>query len=165
MFRKKKLPDDAIAKMIRATAVKPEDRQKKIIAGLKKNNAMYRDDPYAREFGISVAGEMAKLTGRVLDVPVIEYHGGKTATIKKDSPGKWFQDKQHYVSASSFTNWCVVDLAGLTENNYKDVVMSFSSVGKEVGMNISKNKADILRITGTMRVSITTSGSLINLLF
>ena len=50
---KKKLPDDAIAKMIRATAVKPEDRQKKIIDGLKKKNAMYRDDPYAREFGIN----------------------------------------------------------------------------------------------------------------
>ena len=146
---KKKLPDDAIAKMIRATAVKPEDRQKKIIDGLKKNNAMYRDDPYAREFGINVAGEMAKLTGRVLDAPIIEYHGGKEAKINKTSPGKWFQDKQQYVSAASFTNWCVVDLAGLSENNYKDVIMGFSSVGKEVGMNISKNKADILTSTAS----------------
>ena len=157
---KKKLPDDAIAKMIRATAVKPEDRQKKIIEGLKKNNAMYRDDPFAREFGINVAGEMAKLTGRVLDAPIIEYHGGKEAKINKASPGKWFQDKQQYVSAASFTNWCVVDLAGLTENNFKDVIMGFSSVGKEVGMNISKNKADILRITGTMKEADENVGSM-----
>ena len=157
---KKKLPDDAIAKMIRATAVKPEDRQKKIIDGLKKNNGMYRDDPYAREFGINVAGEMAKLTGRVLDAPIIEYHGGKEAKISKTTPGKWFQDKQQYVSAASFTNWCVVDLAGLSENNYKDVIMGFSSVGKEVGMNISKNKADILRITGTMKEADENVGSM-----
>ena len=80
------MPDDAIAKMIRATAVKPEDRQKKIIAGLKKNNAMYRDDPYAREFGISVAGEMAKLTGRD---PIIEYHGGKEAPSPTGALWTW----------------------------------------------------------------------------
>ena len=89
MPRKKNLPDDAIAKMIRATAVKPMDRQKKIIDGLKKNNEMYQDDPYAREFGINVSGEMAKLTGRVLDAPIIEYSGGKVANINKTTPGKW----------------------------------------------------------------------------
>ena len=90
---KKKLPDDAIAKMIRATAVKPEDRQKKIIDGLKKKNAMYRDDPYAREFGINVAGEKVNMTGRVWDAPIIQYYGGKEAKINKTSPGKWFQDQ------------------------------------------------------------------------
>ena len=63
MPRKKKLPDDAIAKMIRFTAVKPQDRQKKIIDNLKKHNNKYQDDPYAREFGINVSGEMATLTG------------------------------------------------------------------------------------------------------
>ena len=54
----------------------------------------------------------------------------------------------------------MVDLAGLSEANYKDVVMSFSSVGKEVGMNISKNKADILRISGTMRDAEENAGSM-----
>jgi len=148
---KKKLPDDAIAKMIKATAVKPEDRQKKIIDGLKKNNAMYKDDPYAREFGINVSGEMAKLTGRVLNAPVIEYGAGKEVSINKTQPGKWFQDKCQYVSAQSCTNWCLVDLAGLSENQFKEVVQGFSKVGKENGMNISQNRADILRITGSMR--------------
>eukprot|EP00092_Neocalanus_flemingeri_P007368 GFUD01007955.1.p1 GENE.GFUD01007955.1~~GFUD01007955.1.p1 ORF type:complete len:1043 (+),score=306.14 GFUD01007955.1:186-3314(+) len=151
MPRKKKLPDDAVAKMIRATAVKPMDRQKKIIDGLKKNNAMYKDDPYAREFGISVSGEMAKLTGRVLDAPVIEYSGGKVANINKSNPGKWFQDKNQYVVGQTCTNWCLFDLSGLSENQFKEVVMGFSNVGKEVGMNISKKREDILRISGTMR--------------
>jgi len=148
---KKKLPEDAIAKMIRATAVKPDERQKKIIDGLKKNNSMYKDDPYAREFGINVSGEMAKLTGRVLDAPIIEYAANKTVTINNKSPGKWFQDKCHYVSAKSCTNWCLVDLAGLKEDQFKDLVLGFSKVGQEVGMNISKNLKDILQIKGNMR--------------
>ena len=53
-----------------------------------------------------------------------------------------------------------MDLAGLSENNFKDVIMGFSSVGKEVGMNISKNKADILRITGTMKEADENVGSM-----
>merc|ERR1719312_406750 len=34
---------------------------------------MYKNDPYAKEFGISLAGTMTKLTGRILDPPSIEY--------------------------------------------------------------------------------------------
>merc|ERR1712240_441974 len=151
MPRKKKLPDDAIAKMIRATAVKPMDRQKKIIDGLKKNNEMYQDDPYAREFGINVSGEMAKLTGRVLDAPIIEYSGGIVASINKSAPGKWFQDKNQYVLGQSCTNWCLFDLSGLSDKQTMEVAMGFANVGKEVGMNISKRAEDILRIKGVMR--------------
>ena len=91
MPRKKKLADDCTAKMIRFTAVKPLDRQKKIIDNLKANNKIYQNDPYAREFGINVSGEMATLTGRVLDAPSIEYAGGKSSSINKANPGKWFQ--------------------------------------------------------------------------
>ena len=88
MPRKKKLPDDAVAKMIRFTAVKPMDRQKKILDNLMKNNKKYKDDPYAKEFGINVSGEMATLQGRVLDAPFIEYAGGKAASINKANQGK-----------------------------------------------------------------------------
>ena len=42
----------------RFTAVKPQDRQKKILDNLMKNNKKYKDDPYAREFGINVSGEV-----------------------------------------------------------------------------------------------------------
>jgi hypothetical protein len=84
---------------------------------------------------------MAKLTGRVLDAPIIEYSGGKVANINKSNPGKWFLDKNQYVVSQSFTNWCLLDLAGLSENQFKEVVMGFSSVGKAVGMNISRHQS------------------------
>merc|ERR1712096_595328 len=102
----------------------------------------------------------AKLTGRVLDAPVIEYSGGKVANINKSNPGKWFQDKNQYVLAQSVTNWCLMDLAGLSENQFKEVVMGFSNVGKEVGMNISKKREDVLRIFGTMREVEDMAGSM-----
>ena len=73
MPRRKRLQDDAIANMIKMTAIKPLDRQEKIKKGLMAANNMYKTDPYAKEFGISLAGTMTKLTGRILDAPSISY--------------------------------------------------------------------------------------------
>ena len=57
--KRKKLEDDAVAKMIKQTAVKPLERQAKIMEGLKMNNNSYKKDPFANEFGISVSGEVS----------------------------------------------------------------------------------------------------------
>ena len=59
--KRKKLEDDAVAKMIKQTAVKPLERQAKIMEGLKMNNNSYKKDPFANEFGISVSGEVGPI--------------------------------------------------------------------------------------------------------
>ena len=106
----------------RFTAVKPQDRQKKILDNLMKNNKKYKDDPCAKEFGINVSDEMATLQGRVLNTPFIEYAGGKAASINEANPGKWFQDKNLYVPAEKVTNWTLFDLAQLTDDQTKRLV-------------------------------------------
>ena len=45
MPRRKKLQDDASANIIKQTAIKPLERQKKIKEGLMANNNMYKTDP------------------------------------------------------------------------------------------------------------------------
>eukprot|EP00092_Neocalanus_flemingeri_P072437 GFUD01089177.1.p1 GENE.GFUD01089177.1~~GFUD01089177.1.p1 ORF type:complete len:635 (+),score=195.98 GFUD01089177.1:285-1907(+) len=136
--RRKKLPDEAIATMIRQTAVKPLDRQKKIMEGLQRNNDKYKNDPYAKEFGISLSGTMTKLTGRILDPPSIEYRdNGKDkniVNINKTNPGKWFQDKNTYLNGADVSNWAVLDMAQLNDGQYKEVVQGFVTVGKENGI-------------------------------
>ena len=152
--RRKKLPDDAIATMIRQTAVKPLDRQKKIMEGLEKNNARYKNDPYAKEFGISLSGTMTKLTGRILDPPSIEYKdNGKdknVVTINKTNPGKWFQDRNAYLNGSEVDSWAVLDMAQLSETQYKEVVHGFVTVGKENGIKFS-GVDKVMRVMASMR--------------
>jgi eukaryotic translation initiation factor 2C len=153
--RKKKLADDAVAKMIKQTAVKPLERQAKIMEGLKMNNDKYKKDPFAKEFGISVAGEvgivitspidtflqMTKLTGRILDPPSIEYKlTGKmrnVVTISKTNPGLWRQDKNQYLDGSSVDNWALLDLSRMDDAQHKTVVAGFVSIGKENGITFS----------------------------
>ena len=141
MPKRKRLQDDAIATMIRQTAIKPLDRQKKILEGLAANNRFYKDDPHAREFGISLSGTMSRLTGRILNPPSIEYKqkekSKNVVEINKNNPGKWFMDKQHFVDGVSVKSWALLDMAGLTADQQKEVTAGFLSVGKENGINFS----------------------------
>jgi len=153
MPRKKKLQDDAIANMIKQTAIKPLERQQKIKDGLVANNNMYKNDPYAREFGISLAGTMTKLTGRVLDPPTIEYKAtdkfNGTVKILPQNPGKWFMDRKQFVNGVTVNNWAFLNMAGLSDEESKEIQNAFCSVGKENGLHFSKPKC--LTIKATMK--------------
>ena len=148
MPRKKKLPDEAIATMIRQTSVKPLDRQKKIMDELKKNNAVYSKDPYAKAFGISVAGEMTTLTGRILAPPSIEYKDKKSVRIQENNPGKWFMsNNHHYVDGKRVNRWALLDFSLLSEAERQEVVSEFYILGKANGLVFSDPQT-VLRVNG-----------------
>ena len=156
MPRKKKLQDDAVANMIRQTAIKPLERQQKIKDGLLANNQMYKTDPYAKEFGISLAGTMTRLTGRILDPPSIEYKTGPKMNgmvkILPQNPGKWFMDKKQYVSGVTVNNWAFLNMAHpmLTEDNCKEIQHMFYTVGKDNGLHFNKGQS-VLTVKSQMR--------------
>ena len=139
--KRKNLEDDSVAKMIKQTAVKPLERQAKIMEGLKMNNNSYKGDPFANEFGISVSGEMTKLTGRILDPPSLEYKemGKKRnlVTIAKANPGSWRQDKNQYLDGCKVENWAILDMCKLDESQAKVVVQGFVNIGKENGISFT----------------------------
>jgi len=69
----KKLRDDETASMIRFTAVPPAERQKRIMENLRNMNDSFKKDPYATAFDITIDSQMTKISGRVLDPPVLGY--------------------------------------------------------------------------------------------
>ena len=138
--RNKALQEDATAKMIRGTAVNPLDRQKKIIEGLKANNDMFRKDPYAKEFGISVAGSMTNISGRILAPPTMEYHQKKEVKIDDRKPGSWMQPRGlEYVEGKKMDTWAVVDMARMPQNEYDQMLTALAKVGQEAGLKITCN--------------------------
>ena len=137
MPRHKVLPEETVSKMIRHTAVSPIKRQERIMKELQLNNNMYKNDPYAKEFGINIAGSMAQLTGRILPPPSIEYKQGKTVKIPQQNPGKWVQRSQEnmYVVGSHMKYWAVLDLAGrdkLSHREFESLLNGLVTVAKEV---------------------------------
>ena len=142
--RNKTLQDDATAKMIRGTAVNPLDRQKKILAGLKENNQAFKNDPYAKEFGINVAGSMCQINGRILAPPSLEYTQARTnqkvkvEPIDSKKPGSWRQPtNMYYTEGKSLDLWAVIDLVGMSGGEYKNFLDSLKRVGRESGLHFN----------------------------
>ena len=133
----KALPDKAQADMIRNTAMSPGEREKKITENLKKNNSMYKNDPFAKAFNISIADNLVSLTGRVLPPPSIDYNSNQVAINSKE-PGKWNQrlGQHRYVSGGELKNWAVLDLAKSRDDELNKVVREIGIVGRKLGMNI-----------------------------
>jgi len=141
MPKKKKLPDDSIAAMIKQTALPPQDRKKKIMEGLEMNSNKFKNDPYVKEFGISVSGEMTKLSARVLDAPAIEYKEEpklrNVVNINAQNPGKWKQEKNQYKDGKRVSNWAFIDFSNLKEDEYRNIAGCFQTVGKDSGLTFS----------------------------
>jgi len=137
--RGKKLADDSVALMIRGTAAPPHKRREKILEGLQRNNQIYQNDPYCKEFGISFENQMAKVNGRILSPPTIQYKGdeGMVVMIKQSHPGSWRTDERHkYVNGQKVENWAVLDLAQLSDQEYNETLSAFNKIGREVGVDI-----------------------------
>jgi len=149
MPRHKVLHQETVSKMIRHTAVSPLERQKRIISELQKNNNMYSNDPFVKEFGINIAGNMAQLTGRILPPPSIQYKEKKTVNIDKRNPGKWVQKSQDmYVLGTCLKYWAVLDLGGgrdiLSVKEYDSMVSELVAVAKAAGLTIHCGKDNLL---------------------
>jgi len=151
MPRHKVLHEECVSQMIRHTAVPPLKRQERILKELQRNNNMYKSDPYAKEFGINIAGNMAQVTGRILPPPSIEYSQGKTVKISQQNPGKWVQRSQDnmYVEGSRLQYWAVLDLADrekdkLTESEFYSLLNGLVTVAKEVGFAISSGDNNLM---------------------
>eukprot|EP00088_Acartia_fossae_P049385 TRINITY_DN5436_c0_g1_i1.p1 TRINITY_DN5436_c0_g1~~TRINITY_DN5436_c0_g1_i1.p1 ORF type:complete len:857 (-),score=211.64 TRINITY_DN5436_c0_g1_i1:190-2724(-) len=136
MPRSKKLNDQATANMIKGTAVKPHERRKRIIDGMKESTNFYKNDEHAKEFGISLDSKMLQVTGRLLNPPTIQYDQGKTCNINAASPGAWRTRDQRYVEGQKIQKWAIMDLSNLRERDYDNLLGTFKSVGSKVGLTV-----------------------------
>ena len=60
MLSHKVLHKDAVSKF----AVSQKETQKRSMNELQRNNNIYKNDPYAKEFGINIAGSITQLTDK-----------------------------------------------------------------------------------------------------
>lgn len=101
--RKKAMTPQQTSQMIRAAALKPDDRQKSAQKSIEK--ASYNSDATCKAFGLSVQPQMVKIKARILDVPRLEYRGNK---IMQPSNGSWNIAKHKLYFGVSLFHWIVV---------------------------------------------------------
>jgi len=137
--RGKKLSDICTATMIRKTAVAPQERKKKIMAGLRESGNLFMNDEFAIEFGISFEQRMMQITGRVLDAPSIGYKNQAKCHIDPKEPGVWRPRNLEYRDGKSLKKWIFMDFKIISEKQFNDLLIAFRKMGSEVGLKIESN--------------------------
>lgn len=80
-----KLDEKQTANMIKFAVSRPTERKKAIQIGLDMLD--WKKDPYLRNYGLEIEPTMLTTEARVLDPPIVQYHGDQVA--KPGYSGRW----------------------------------------------------------------------------
>ncbi|OUC44492.1 PAZ domain protein, partial [Trichinella nativa] len=132
----KKLTDTQTSSMIKATARSAPDREQEINELVKR--ADFNNDPFAREFGISISPFMAEVYGRVLVPPKLLY-GGRTRATAFPEKGVWDMRGKQFHTAVDIRNWaiaCFTPPHMCREDNLRLVKSFDAKISHDAGMSI-----------------------------
>ncbi|XP_003380727.1 putative piwi domain protein [Trichinella spiralis] len=132
----KKLTDTQTSSMIKATARSAPDREQEINELVKR--ADFNNDPFAREFGISISPFMAEVYGRVLVPPKLLY-GGRTRATALPEKGVWDMRGKQFHTAVDIRNWaiaCFTPPHMCREDNLRTFIQQLQKISHDAGMSI-----------------------------
>ncbi|KRZ04635.1 Protein argonaute-2 [Trichinella zimbabwensis] len=132
----KKLTDTQTSSMIKATARSAPDREQEINELVKR--ADFNNDPFAREFGISISPFMAEVYGRVLAPPKLLY-GGRTRATALPEKGVWDMRGKQFHTGVDIRNWaiaCFTPPHMCREDNLRTFIQQLQKISHDAGMSI-----------------------------
>ncbi|KAF9198243.1 hypothetical protein BGZ49_001005 [Haplosporangium sp. Z 27] len=98
---KKKLNEDQVAGMIKATAIKPSARLNNIKDSLRILD--FEGNSYLKSFGVHISEEMTMVPARILQEPYIEFSGGR----ERPNMGSWHIGRGHW-KGTYLESWAIL---------------------------------------------------------
>lgn len=133
----KKLTDMQTSTMIRATARSAPDRQREIMNLVQK--ADFNNDPYVKEFGLSISHSMVEVKGRILAAPKIQYGGRHHRQPTIPFQGVWdMRGKQFHVGVE-IRVWaiaCFTPQRMCREDSIRNFTQQLQKISTDAGMPI-----------------------------
>ncbi|GMJ10787.1 ARGONAUTE 5 [Hibiscus trionum] len=116
----KKLNEQQVRQMLKATCQRPNDRESSIREMVKVND-FEADDLVCKEFGIQVHKELALVDARVLPPPMLKYHDSGRERSVCPNLGSWNMINKKMVKGGSVNFWTCVNFS----SNYMDMSEPF----------------------------------------
>ncbi|KAF9953915.1 hypothetical protein BGZ72_005073 [Mortierella alpina] len=160
---KKKLNEEQVAVMIKATSVRPLDRMKRIEESFDKLD-MGRNQ-YIKEFGLRIDDRMSSVPARVLPSPVIDFANNVQEHPKQ---GSWqINQRSQFRVGARLDSWAIVVFDGewrIDQRRVEDFVRRLVQVLQSSGMNVTYNRPPICyaQIQGDIKREVETARSRAN---
>ncbi|XVE59476.1 hypothetical protein DITRI_Ditri05aG0049100 [Diplodiscus trichospermus] len=130
----KKLNDQQVRSLLRATCQRPRDREQNINWMMRANN-FQGDALVDKEFGIHVKTELALVDARVLPPPMLKYHDSGRERSVNPSLGAWNMINKKMVNGGKVDFWtCVnfsLEYANISQQFCTELVKMCNSKGME----------------------------------
>lgn len=129
-----KLDGDQTSEMIKFAVTRPKERANDIMACIK--SLRWFDDPYLKEYGLQIKGQMEGVRARVILNPDV---GFQTSTRKPGVSGRWDLREQVFAGPNPrpLNAWAVVSVGGCVDQaTVKNFVSTFVGTYKRHGGNI-----------------------------
>ncbi|CAG0885094.1 unnamed protein product [Darwinula stevensoni] len=128
----RKLDEEQAAAMIKHTAKPPAERRMIVERSMRQSGI--QGNEHLEYFGISVADQLQKVSGRLLDPPELKY---KDSKLVKPKEGKWDMRNCKFVDGKSLSKWILVSFCPYFDQKAAWLfVEAVIRMGQEVGMNI-----------------------------
>lgn len=132
----KKLTDMQTSTMIKATARSAPDREREINNLV--NKADFNNDPYVKEFGLSISNLMMEVKGRVLPPPKLQY-GGRTKQQAIPNQGVWDMRGKQFHTGVEIRTWAIACFAPqrtCREDSLRNFTQQLQKISNDAGMPI-----------------------------
>ncbi|KAF3340603.1 protein argonaute MEL1-like protein [Carex littledalei] len=105
----KKLNETQVAKILRATAKRPKEREASILQVVNGNN--YNSDNFVKEFGLKICNQMVSVDARVLPPPTLKYNDSGEQKSCQPSVGQWNMMRMKMFNGGSVDNWTCLNFS------------------------------------------------------
>ncbi|XP_059635009.1 protein argonaute PNH1-like [Cornus florida] len=105
----KRLNEKQITSLLKFSCQRPRDQEMDILQTIQENT--YNQDPYAKEFGITVDDKLASVEARVLPAPWLKYHDSGKEKEYLPQLGQWNMMNKKVVNGSSVNHWACINFS------------------------------------------------------
>jgi len=99
-----------------------------------RKSGLAQQNPYAAEFGISIANNFQDIQGRILNAPELGY-GPKQSTITQVQNGVW--NASAFVTVPDLKRWAILVVDDrISDNDVAKFSMALQRTATELGMKI-----------------------------
>jgi eukaryotic translation initiation factor 2C len=160
----RKLNDLQTAEMIKFTAQRPQQRAAAISSGVQALEYT-AENPYLKEFEISISPSMLEVPARILPAPRIEYGGSDPVIMPRD--GGWNLRGKRLLYGRKLNSWAVVCFGSQRDFPLRQIqqfITEFVRHGNETGLPITMSQPPIYHeppsnITNALMNAMTRGGA------
>ncbi|XVF46819.1 hypothetical protein PTKIN_Ptkin03bG0058800 [Pterospermum kingtungense] len=147
----KKLNDQQVRALLKATCQRPRDREETINRMVRVNN-FQGDNLVDKEFGIQVQKELALVEARVLPAPMLKYHDSGRERSVNPGFGAWNMINKKMVNGGKVDFWTCVNFSLEYANMSKDFCHELVNMCNSKGMVFCQSPSVPIRSARSDRI-------------